>query len=410
MDIESQAVDQPREARAGSAHGDTAGERKSDGASRRTTIEALSFITIFAVFFGFLSWKMGLSNMLNTVMHTSFDLLLNTVLFIMSITVLMGALAKLLTEFGVVSVLERVLRPLMKPLFNLPGIAALGAVVTFLSDNPAIIALSKDRKFASYFKTYQIVSLTNFGTAFGMGMIVVVFMIGQGYLAAPLVGVVGACVGCLISTRLMQRFTLKEFPEYDRDALSMMPVGETEAMGFVDEKRESLFMRFLNAILDGGKSGVGLGVAIIPGVLIISTVVMILTFDTNPADYDGSAYQGVGLLPWLADKVGFLFDWAWGFTNTQLIAFPVTALGAVGAAIGLVPEFKAQGILDANAVAVCTAIGMCWSGYLSTHAAMLDSMGFRKLISKAIVAHTIAGICAGITAHWLWVLVERFAL
>ena len=166
-------------------------------------------------------------------------------------------------------------------------------------------------------------------------------------------------------------------------------------------------MRFLNAILDGGKNGVGLGVAIIPGVLIISTVVMILTFNTPEGAFDGSAYQGVGLLPWLADKIGFVFDWAWGFTNTQLIAFPVTALGAVGAAIGLVPEFKAQGILDANAVAVFTAIGMCWSGYLSTHAAMLDSMGFRKLISRAILAHTIAGICAGIVAHWGWVLFEH---
>lgn len=380
----------------------------NEKASKRTLIEAIVFLTVFFAFFGYMACRMGLPNMLNTLMHTSYSLLIDTVLFIMSITVLMGALAKLLTEFGVVSVVERVLRPLMKPLFNLPGIAALGAVVTFLSDNPAIIALSKDHKFASYFKTYQLVSLTNFGTAFGMGMIVVVFMIGQGYFAAPLVGVAGACIGCLISTRLMQRFTLKSFPEYQAEALSMMPLDESQSAGIYDEKRESVFMRFLNAILDGGKNGVGLGVAIIPGVLIISTVVMMLTFNTPADSYDGSAYQGVGLLPWLADKVGFIFYWAWGFTNTELIAFPVTALGAVGAAIGLVPEFKAQGILDANAVAVCTAIGMCWSGYLSTHAAMLDSMGFRKLISKAILAHTIAGVCAGVAAHWMWVTWENW--
>lgn len=371
-------------------------------------VEAIVFLTVFFAFFGYMAYKMGLPNMLNTLMHTSYSLLIDTVFFIMSITVLMGALAKLLTEFGVVSVVERALRPLMKPVFNLPGIAALGAVVTFLSDNPAIIALSKDRKFASYFKVYQLVSLTNFGTAFGMGMIVVVFMIGQGYFAAPLVGVAGACIGCLISTRLMQRFTLKEYPEYKADATTIMPLDESESMGIDGDKRESVFMRFLNAILDGGKNGVGLGVAIIPGVLIISTLVMMLTFDTPADAYNGSAYQGVGLLPWLADKIGFVFYWAWGFTNTELIAFPVTALGAVGAAIGLVPEFKAQGILDANAVAVCTAIGMCWSGYLSTHAAMLDSMGFRKLISKAILAHTIAGLAAGIAAHWLWVACEHW--
>lgn len=395
-------------------------QKDSRSKSKRTVIEALIFLFVFIGFFAYLTYAFipdkelpegmspimaGMQNMLNTVMQTSYDLLISVVLFIMSITVLMGALSKLFTEFGVVSVLEKVLRPLMKPIFNLPGIAALGAVVTFLSDNPAIIALSKDRKFASYFRAYQMVSLTNFGTAFGMGMVVVIFMIGQGYFTAPLVGVFGACCGCLVSTRLMQRFTLKAFPEYDCPALDLASTNESSAAA-LPENKEGVFMRFLNAILDGGKSGVGLGVAIIPGVLIISTVVMILTFSTPAADLNGSAYQGVGLLPWLADKIGFLFHWLWGFTDMKLIAFPITALGAVGAAIGLVPEFKAQGLLDGNAVAVFTAIGMCWSGYLSTHAAMLDSLGFRKLISKAIMAHTIAGIIAGIVAHWTWVLLS----
>ena len=49
-------------------------------------------------------------------------------------------------------------------------------------------------------------------------------------------------------------------------------------------------------------------------------------------------------------------------------------------------------------------MGMCWSGFLSTHAAMLDSLGYRKLISKAITAHAIGGLIAGIAAHWMFVL------
>jgi len=53
---------------------------------------------------------------------------------------------------------------------------------------------------------------------------------------------------------------------------------------------------------------------------------------------------------------------------------------------------------------VCTAIGMCWSGFLSTHTAMLDSLGHRELIPKAIGAHTIGGLVAGISAHWIYVL------
>ena len=107
-------------------------------------------------------------------------------------------------------------------------------------------------------------------------------------------------------------------------------------------------------------------------------------------------------------KINFVFEWLFGFTNPELIAFPITALGAVGAALGLVPKFQAAGLLDGNAVAVFTAMGMCWSGYLSTHTAMLDSLGYRKLTGKAILSHTIGGLFAGIGAHWLFVLISLF--
>ena len=82
----------------------------------------------------------------------------------------------------------------------------------------------------------------------------------------------------------------------------------------------------------------------------------------------------------------------------------ITALGAVGAALGLIPSFIAEGWADGNSIAVFTAIGMCWSGYLSTHTAMLDSLGYRELTSKAILAHTIGGLVAAIVAHWVVML------
>lgn len=40
----------------------------------------------------------------------------------------------------------------MKPLYNLPGAAALGVVTTFLSDNPAIIGLAADSGFKNILK------------------------------------------------------------------------------------------------------------------------------------------------------------------------------------------------------------------------------------------------------------------
>ena len=375
----------------------------------RPIIEAIVFLSVIFLVFGLLSWKMGGANMLKTLMNTAHDLLLNTVFYLMGITVLTGALSKLMSEFGVVTLLERVLRPLMKPLYNLPGVAALGGVMTFLSDNPAIIALSKDRKFASYFKKYQLISLTNFGTAFGMGFVVIITMIGYGQMTAALIGLAGAICGSIISTRLMQRSCLKAYPELDSPAVEESVALEAEDESSADEPSRSIFMRFLNAVLDGGKNGVDLGLQIIPGVLIITTAVIMVTFGTGPSGvYDGSSSQGVPVLPWLAEKIHWVFEWLFGFTHMELIAFPMTALGAVGAALGLLPTFNAAGILDGNAIAVFTAMGMCWSGFLSTHTAMLDSLGYRKAISKAIGAHAIAGLCAGVIAHFLFLLVGLF--
>ena len=371
----------------------------------RSIVEALVFLAVFILVFGILGHYMGGKNLLGTIMHTAHDLLLNTVFYLMGITVLTGALSKLMSEFGVVYLLEKILRPLMKPLFNLPGVAALGGVMTFLSDNPAIIALGKDRTFSSYFKKYQLVSLTNFGTAFGMGMVVMLTMISFGHTGATFIGLFGAICGSVISTRLMQRFTLKSYPEMEAPVLAESPVEEESKDD--ETKENSVFMRFLNALLDGGKNGVDLGLQIIPGVLIITTFVILITFGPNAETglYDGGVGQGVPVLPWLAQKIHWVFEWLFGFVDMRLIAFPMTALGAVGAALGLLPTFDAAGFLDGNAIAVCTAIGMCWSGFLSTHTAMLDSLGYRKLISKAIGAHTIAGLCAGILAHFAYILI-----
>lgn len=362
-------------------------------------------LVIVIGFFAYLGISMGMANMLNTVMKTAHDLLINTVFYLMSICVLMGALSRLFAEFGVVSILEKLLRPLMKPLFNLPGVASLGAVMTFLSDNPAIISLSKDKRFSKYFKKYQLISLTNFGTAFGMGLIVIVFMMGQGFFKESLIGLFGAFCGCIVSTRLMQRFTLKAFPQYlTEEACEGIEEEEAEEK---EEEKKSLFTRILDCLLDGGRSGVEVGMSIIPGVLIISTFVMILTFGPSASGaYTGAAYEGVEILPWLADKIDFVFKALFGFNDPHLVAFPITSLGAVGAALSLVPNFVANGWADGNAIAVFTAIGMCWSGFLSTHTAMLDSLGYRELTPKAILAHTIGGLAAAFAAHWSYVLVS----
>lgn len=375
-------------------------EKKESGI-KKLLAGILCLIIVIAIFGGIGS-VMGVPNMLNTIMKTAHDLLLNTVFYLMAICVITGALGRIFVEFGVVSLLERILRPLMKPLFNLPGVASLGAVMTFLSDNPAIISLAKDKRFSTYFKKYQLISLTNFGTAFGMGLLVIVFMVSNGFYVEPFIGLFGAFVGCIVSTRLMQRFVIKAYPQYKDEMAAELTEEDNKESEAI--KETSFFTRVLNSLLDGGKTGVDVGLSIIPGVLIISTLVMILTFGSTDGEYTGAAYEGVEFLPWLFGHINIIFEWLFGFESPELMSFPITSLGAVGAALSLVPGFVEKGWADGNAIAVFTAIGMCWSGYLSTHTAMLDSLGFRKLTSKAILAHTVGGLVAGIVAHWVFVL------
>ena len=366
-------------------------------------------LIVIIALFGYLSSVMGFTNMLNTIMRTAHDLLLNTVFYLMAMCVLTGALSRIFSVFGVVDLLQKMLKPVLRPLFNLPGVSSAGALMTFLSDKPAIISVAKNPKFARHFKRYQHISLVNFAGSYAMGLLVIIFMMGHGFYTEPLYGLVGAIIGSIIATRLMQRLILKECPQYrdedviEKDASEKKTPYETHP----DDPRQTLFVRVLDALLDGGKSGVEVGLAIIPGVLIISTLVMTLTFGSDPetGTYTGEAYQGTELLTFLASKAGFVFQWLFGFNASELVAFPITALGTVGAALGLIPEMMSKGIIDSNAIAVFTAMGMCWSGFLSADAATLDSLGYRHFISRSFTCTFIGGIAAGIITHWLYVLI-----
>ncbi|MGP1362353.1 MAG: CD0519/CD1768 family membrane protein [Bacteroides sp.] len=372
---------------------------------RGRRLEAIVFLVGFVTLVGILGCNMGTSNLLNSIMKTAFELLTNTVFFIMAITVLTGALAKLFIEFGVMRLIEFLLRPLMRPLYHLPGVAALAAVITFFSDNPAIMSLAKDKSFRAGLTDRELVSMTNFGTSLGMGLIVITFMSSLGFFSSALIGFFGAMFGGFVATRLMQFFTRKFFTSPTQEEMEAIAEEGQKQLSF--KSSGTVFERFLNAILDGGKTGVDLGLSIIPGVLIISTFITLITF--GPKDsavgYQGLAGEGVPILTWLASKIAIVFQFLFGFHSPSLIAFPVTSLGSVGAALSLLPRFQAEGILGGNEVAVFTAMGMCWSGFLSTYAAMFDTIGFRVLTSKAILAQTLGGLAAGIFAHAVFLLV-----
>ena len=486
--------------------------------------KAIICLVCFVGFFSIFAIPMGLGNALNTLMNTAYNLLTGTVFFIMAIAVIAGALSELLTEFGVVALLNKLLSPLMGPMFGMPGASALGILSTYLSDNPAILTLADDKSFRRFFKAYQIPALTNLGTAFGMGLIVTSFTLGMGssmkgnvFLAA-LCGNLGAIIGAVVSTRIMLHFMKKtygtELPALDGD------VDEAEQAHHSSHKG---FLHVLDALMEGGKKGVDMGLAIIPGVLIVCSFVMMLTngrptsqykfikiqhetnsggfistelieipdsgnyilriqpnssiaywdkkspmdvepsysfahgriftegeeifvklptvgfgdFGTNyklvlyksdetttieiplfPVEggeereysgtlpkepYRGNAGEGVAILPWLATLLSPLLTPLFGLSSAEAISVPVTALGSAGAALGLIPGLAKNNLIQVSDMAVFTAICMCWSGYLSTHVSMMEVLGCREHTGKAILSHTIGGLCAGFFAHWLYV-------
>lgn len=495
--------------------------------------KAVIALALFLGFFAIFAIPMGLGNALNTLMNTAYNLLTGTVFYIMAIAVIAGAISGVLTEFGVVALLNKLLSPLMRPLFGMPGASALGMVSTYLSDNPAILTLADDKKFRRFFKAYQIPALTNLGTAFGMGLIVTSFTLGMGssitgkvWLAA-ICGNLGAIVGAIVSTRMMLFFTRRIYGP-DKPALE-------EAYSEIEETSEYQhkgFLHVLDALMEGGKKGVDMGLAIIPGVLIICSIVMMLTngrpapqykyaviqqlsedgsqvirstnlieipdngnyvynFQTDSTSakwinhkhdsdeeaatfsfnngrrfqenetiyvkmpfeewdasedtqfrivlfksdestktliplsedvdsnskrvytgtiprepYRGNAGEGVAILPWLANLLSFLLKPLFGFSSAEAIAVPVTALGSAGAALGLIPDFASKGLINVGDLAVFTAVCMCWSGYLSTHVSMMEVLNCREHTGKAILSHTIGGLCAGVAAHWLFVLLS----
>ena len=192
-------------------------EKLPPGIKKAVDKEVFIFLACFLGFFVLLAMEMGTANMFNTLMNTAYQLLMDTVFYIMAIAVLAGAISSLFSEFGVIALLNKLMSRGVEAVYGLPGASAVGVFTTYLSDNPAILTLANDNTFRRYFKKYQIPALTNIGTSFGMGLIITTFMaglkspIGETFALAVVIGNLGAIVGSIVSTRLMLRFTAKVY-------------------------------------------------------------------------------------------------------------------------------------------------------------------------------------------------------
>lgn len=312
---------------------------------------------------------MGTTNMISTLMKTAYALLLDTCFYIMAIAVVCGALGSLFTEFGVVAMLNKLITPLMKPLFGLPGAASVGAIATFLSDNPAICTFIHNRGFMRYFKRYQIPALVNFGTCFGIGMIVVGAVLGLSgtngvdTIVPAGIGSLCAILGGVLSTRLLLIPCARKFGK-EQDAVDAYEMDD-DGVELPEGKR---------AIREGGV-------------------------------YTGAAYEGVYFLPWLAGKIDFIITPLFGFTHMEALSVVATSLASAGASMSLVAGLLQSGLLGAKDIAVLTAICFCWSGFLSTHVPMLDDLKGTEFTGFAIVTHLVGGLAAGVLANVICMLI-----
>lgn len=380
---------------------------KKNPITRETIILSTVFISIFVGF----SVVMGISNFLGTMIETAYYLLIHVAFWIMGVTVLTGAAAGVFSEFGITALINYVMKPFVRVAYRLPGVAGLGAVSAYLSDNPAIISLYKEKEFRKQFRNYQIPVLCNLGTSFGMGMIIAITFLsfngkyaGNFYWAVG-IGIIASIIGSIASVRILTHYTKRYFN---------VPKGEDpikQLMGdeFMRETREGTFInRLLESALDGGKNGVDIGLQIIPGILIISTLIIMLTYTKPIAGYTGGALEGVGLIPYLGQYLMFIFNPVFGFTSPEAIAFPLTSLGSAGAGLGIAEEFLSEGFVTVKDIAVFTAIGTTWSGYLSTHVSMMDALDSRPLTTKAILSHTVGGLVSGVAANYIYIFLALF--
>ena len=84
-------------------------QKKKKSGKQKSYLHTILFLIVFCLIFSVFVIPMGLANTLNTLMNTAYDLLVSTTLYIMAIAVIAGAVSALLSEFGVIDLLNDLL-------------------------------------------------------------------------------------------------------------------------------------------------------------------------------------------------------------------------------------------------------------------------------------------------------------
>ena len=72
--------------------------------------------------------------------------------------------------------------------------------------------------------------------------------------------------------------------------------------------------------------------------------------------------------------------------------------------MGMAKGLLEKGLMNAHDIAVFSAMGICWAGFLSVQVGQMDAIGARKLIGKSMLVHFIGGLIAGVLANYMYVI------
>ena len=78
--------------------------------------EVFIFLAAFLGLFIYMGSIMGGTNMIKTMMMTSYDLLMNVCLYLMAVAVLAGGISAIFSEFGVIALVNRLVSKIIKPI------------------------------------------------------------------------------------------------------------------------------------------------------------------------------------------------------------------------------------------------------------------------------------------------------
>jgi len=214
------------------------------------------------------------------------------------IFLLAGLLLPLLLDFGLLEFIGALLTRVMRPLFKIPGRAAVDCITSWIGDGTLGVMLTANQYEGGYYSAREasVVSTTFSAVSITFSIVVLAQVglmeyFGTYYLLICLVGIVCALILPRVPPLSLKKDTYlvegKAMPDTLPEGYSSsLQYGLSLAVGRVDEHRGAV--QFLE---NGGKNAAGMWFGVMPVVMCIGTLALMLANNTPIFDYLGMPFM-----------------------------------------------------------------------------------------------------------------------